>query len=598
MLARLDLGGVLGWSLCVACAPVATAAPLAQWSPPRLLAGCAQASSPAPPLVVFPSSQPRVRSGPGALLWTGLGGCGGALAGTEGGGSGAAAGAGEREALAAPLGPNGLPGRGRALNTAGPAGAGPVEIAMGAGTALGQVIVMGSGTRGAAAGRDTAATEPKGAAAGGRLTEGRLPSAFSRPLALGGPAAPDAVTSGYLGDTAIASTIWVRGAGPAVGGVTRAGARPARRGAWAIAVRVQRHYSLAPSAARLLAAGVSRPSALAVAMDYRGDVLVTWVAAGRSIEAREIDAGVAVGPVERVGVGVGVTEPRALISDDGHAIVVWREQALARRGAGRTSIEVSISGPGMVFGRARSVERFTDLPGLAPASGSLRLTRLSSEAVMMAWTGMRAGRYVVRASPVSLRRGVWAPVTISPRGRQALLAALVAGPRAEALALWTTAPRLRDGRLDRRRRAIFAAWGHYGGHGEARFAVPEAVAPAGPNGIPGVAFDPQSDMALAAWATGARTPRIVYARRAAGPPAGSAVALEVGRARPAVPARAAAGARTARPTSGAPRGVWLAALGLALVAAAAAVLQLSGRGGGSGRRGPARWHGRTRVPRA
>jgi hypothetical protein len=90
----------------------------------------------------------------------------------------------------------------------------------------------------------------------------------------------------------------------------------------------------------------------------------------------------------------------------------------------------------------------------------------------MAWTGMRAGRYVVRASPVSLRRGVWAPVAISPRGRQAVLADLVPGPHAEVLALWTTAPRLRDGRLDPRRRAIFAAWGHYGGRGATRVATP------------------------------------------------------------------------------------------------------------------------------
>ncbi len=510
MLARLGLGVVLGWVVCAVCAAGATAAVLAQWSTPRLLAGCARASSPASPLVVFPSLQPQVRSGPGALLWTGPGGCGEARVGAQSGGG---SGPGAREALAAPLGLSGLPGRGRALNAPGAAAAGPVEIAAGAGTAVGQVIALGDGL----------------------LAEGSAPGAFAAPLALGGPATPVAVTSGYLGDAAVVSIV---------------STRREHRARWALAVRVQRHYSSSPAAPRLLAAGATRPGALAAAMDYRGDLLVVS-AAGGWIYARELAAGGATGPLERVGGGGGVSEPRVLISDDGRAIVVWREQVLARGGAARTSIEASISGPGMVFGRAARVERFTDLPGLAPPRGSLRLARLSSEAVMLAWTGMRAGRYVVRASPVSLRRGVWAPVTISARGRQALLADLVAGPRAEVLALWTTAPRLRDGRLDPRGRAIFAAWGHYGGHGEARFAAPEAVARAGPNGIPGAAFDPQSDTALAAWATGAGAPRIAYARRAAGPPEG-------------VEARGARGG--GRDVA---REVALPALGLLLLAAAA-----------------------------
>jgi len=505
MLTRLRLGVILGcWILC------ASPAALASWSAPALLGGCSKASSPAPPLIVFPSSQPQVRSGPGALLWTGPGGCADQRAGTAGGVA-------VTEALAAQLGSNGLPGPGRTLSAAAD---GPAEIAAGTGTALGQVVALGDGV----------------------LAEGSSPGAFATPLALDGPARPVAVTSGYLGDTAVLSTV------------------RERRSRWALAVRVQRHYSSTPAAPRLLAVGASRPSALAVAMDYRSDLLVVW-AAGGAIYARQVTAGGAVGPAARVGPGEGVVELRALISDDGRAIVAWREQAPARGGSASTSIESNISGPGMVFGRAAPIESFADLPGLAPPPGSLRLTRLSSEAVMIAWTGIGAGRYVVRASPVSLRRGVWAPVTISPRGRQALLADLVPGPRAEVLALWTTAPRLRDGALDPRRRAIFAAWGHYGGHGEARFAAPEAVAPAGLNGSPAAAFDPQSDTALAAWATGPRSPHIAYAQRAPGPPPGAAAA---------VPVTHAAGRHSARDAV-------LPALGLLLLAAAAAWQQRAGR---------------------
>ncbi|HSZ70892.1 MAG TPA: hypothetical protein VK756_11085 [Solirubrobacteraceae bacterium] len=492
---RLGLGVVLGWSLYAACTAGATPAALAQWSAPRLLAGCARASSQAAPLVVFPSSQPQVRSGPGALVWSGPGGCGGGAAVASGAEAGAG-GAETTQTYGARLGSDGLPGRGRALLGAGEH---PVEVAAVAGTALGQVIALGDGV----------------------LAEGNSPGAFAAPLALDGPAAPVTVASGYLGDTAVVSTIQVQKARSPVLDDASAPPRHTSRGGWDLAVRVQRHYSSTPGPARLLAAGASKPSGLAVAMDYRGDVLVMWTTAAGAIDARELDAAGAFGPLERVGVGVGVSEPRVLISDDGRAIAVWRERAPASaRGGGPavTRIKASISGPGMSFTRAALVERFTDLPGLEPPPGALRLTRLSSEAVMMAWTGMRAGRYVVRASPVSLRRGVWAPVTISPRGRQALLADLVAGPRAEVLALWTTAPRLGDGSLDPRRVAIFAAWGHYGGHGEARFAAPEALAAPGPNGLPAAAFDPQSDAALAAWTAGLRAPRIVYAQRAAGPP--------------------------------------------------------------------------------
>jgi hypothetical protein len=505
MLTRLGLGVMLGcWILC------ASPAALASWSAPALLGGCARASSQAPPLVVFPSSQPQARSGAGALLWTGPAGCRERIAGATPAGT-------SSEVLAAPLGPSGLPGPGRALN----AGAGgPAEVIAAAGTALGQVLALGDGA----------------------LAEGSSPGLFATPLPLDGPARPVAVASGYLGDTAVLSTV------------------RERRARWALALRVQRHYSSTPAAPRLLVVGTDRPSALAVAMDYRSDVLVVWVA-GAAIDARLIPAGGAPGRVERVGAGADVAELRALISDAGRAIVAWREQASVLDGRARTSIESSISGPGMVFARATPVESFADLPGLILPPGSLQLTRLSSEAVMIAWTGVSAGRYVVRASPVSLRRGVWAPVTISPRGRQALLASLIPGPLAEVLALWTTAPRLRDGALDPRRRAIFAAWGHYGGHGEARFAAPEALAAPGPNGTPAAAFDPQNDTALAAWATGVRSPRIAYAARAAGAPSDASVAVPT--------------ARAARHHSD--RAIALPALGLLLLGAAAAWQQRRGR---------------------
>ena len=231
MLARLGLGAVLGWILC------ASPSGARDWSTPALLTGCAIASSQAPPLVVFPSSQPQVRSGSGALLWTGPGACGERLVGRDARGA-------STEALASQLGPSGLPGPGRALNAE---AGGPVEIAAVAGTALGQVVALGDGV----------------------LAEGSSPGDFAAPLALDGPAQPVAVTSGYLGDTAVISTVRER---------------PSK---WALAVRVQRHYSSRPAAPRSLAAGAARPSAVAIAMDYRSDVLVVWAAGAEDLRARD-----------------------------------------------------------------------------------------------------------------------------------------------------------------------------------------------------------------------------------------------------------------------------------------------------------------------
>jgi len=519
LLCAAALAGGLG-----AAPPAARAA----WSPPEPLKGCAaalDAGAGSPPLIVYPGSSPAARSGPGVLLWNGPAGCARA-AGTAGrvsGGSGATA-------FAAPLGPSGLPGPGRALAR----GADRLAaLATATGTTAGQVLALG-----AQAGDGS-----------GAFVEGRAPGSFSAPRPLGGPARPVAAFSGYLGDAVIASI--ARGA----------------HGRWALTLGVQRHYASRVRLLRALAVG-ARPTALTVTADYRADLLVVWAAAG-VLYAREISNTGKAGPVSRLAVaptGAGGAawrpEVRALISDDGRAIVVWRSQAAvaaprpmttgtaapratapgatttraATMRASTTTVEASISGRGLSFGAPTVVERYRDLRGLEPPAGSLRLTRMSSEAVMLAWTGLRGGRYAVRASPVSLRRGIWAPVTVSTQGSdEALLAELVPGPRAEVLALWSAAPRLPDGTLDGGRRAILAAWGHYGGHGEAVFASPETLAPPGPNGTPAAAFDPADDRALAAWAQSAGGSRIVYAQRSAGPPAQAA------------PARAALGSAAGSP---------------------------------------------------
>jgi hypothetical protein len=490
----------LVWVLCAV--PVARAG----WSAPASPPGCAAALATPEPLVVFPSAGPLVRSGPGALLWTAPGGCGGRDTGVEG----------AAETLGATLGAEDLPGSGRALV---PAVGGLATVTAATGTAAGDVLTVGA----------------SGAAA----------------------------VSGYLGDAVLASPV------------------RSPRGGWELAVRTQRHYSSVLGRPRLVPAGAGAVTAVATALDYRAEILLVWAARG-SVYACELPATGPAGPARRLGPAGADPEIGALLSDDGHAIVAWRSQPITpdggsvspstltvgsgsspagtvggegvrtAGGGGSTAIELSLfqAGPGATLepGSLRQVERFRDPPGFPPPPGSLRLIRLSSEAVMLAWTGLDAdGNYVVRASPVSLRRGAWAPVTISPataaHGDDAVLADLVPGPDAEALALWSAGPRLRSGAPNPRRQAILAALGHYAGRGEVAFEAPESIAPPGPNGPPAAAFDPQTARALAAWvrlARGAGVGRLAYALRAAGsastpPPAGARAATGVSPSEVALP---------------------------------------------------------------
>ncbi len=344
--------------LCVA--PTATA----RWSAPARPAGCSAVLPGAvAPLVVFPSADPTARSGPGALLWTAPLGC--------------AVGRSASEAVGATLGGDDIPGIGRPLAVG---GGGLTEVATAAGTATGQVVAVDSSA----------------------LAEGRTAGTFGAARPLGGPVAPVApvaASSAFLGDVAIAFPVR-----------TRTG--------WAIAVRVQRHYSESLGHERLVPVGAKPVDAVAATMDYRAEVLLVW-ASGGAVNARELSPAGALGPVHLLGsLAAGSSDPelQALVSDDGHAIVAWRSQSVAPGGAPSTTIELNISGGDLAFGTPRVLESFRDLGGFVPPAGSLRLLRLSSEAVMLAWTGVDAGRYVVRASPVSLRRGAWAPVIISGRG--------------------------------------------------------------------------------------------------------------------------------------------------------------------------------------
>ncbi len=520
------------------------------------------------------------------LLWSAPRGCGAPGARVEGAG----ATAGGATAADATLVADDRPGRGRPLSAA----TGLATVTEAAGTAEGQVVAVGTtdGTAGVAVPGGVGATAAAGAAVAGgggvtaarvagAVTEGRAGS-FSPAQLLGGPAAPVAAATAYLGDVVVASPAWT----PRTG--------------WAVAVRVQRHYAGTLAAPRLVPVGAA-PEAVAATLDYRAEVLLVWAARG-GVYARELAQGGTLAPVLRIGTlppTAAAPEVQALLSDDGHAIAAWRWDAPAPGGGALTTLEESRfevgagapappaptvverfrdpPGPGAEPERFRDQPNLAaglerrDPPGLAPPPGALRLTRLSSEAVVMAWTGRAAGHYVVRASPVSLRRGAWAPVTISGASRRdATLADLVPGPHAEALAVWSATPPRPHAGAGRgggegtgAEAALLAARGHYAGHGEVAFEAPEEVAPPGPYGAPAAAIDPRTGQAVAAWvARSARAPagRVVYALRDPGPASAPPPATPTAAAH-AAPRAAAGGGSALLP-------VLLAALGLLLAAVA------------------------------
>ena len=327
-------------------------------------------------------------------------------------------------------------------------------------TGSGRIVVAGSIGRGAT------------------LTEGRATSStFSAPVPLGGPSSPLALGRAYLGDTAVASL--VNGA---------------------IAVRVQRHFQAAFGRAVKVSSRRGPITALYVTLDYRSDALVAWEQGG-SIWARELRANGRLQPLQRVGASAPHPQLQAVVSDDNRAIVSWASSVGAA-----TQVWMSISAPLVRFGaRPQLLEAFLDPSAARLPDGSLRMTRLSTEGVLIAWTGEEAGRHVVRAAAVGLD-GVKPVATISDSATDSVLSDVAPGPHGDAVAIWTaTAPASR---------VIAAARGVVGAAARATFGPPEAVAALDrAGGAVSVAIDPGSDMAIAVW----RSARgIAYAQRLPG----------------------------------------------------------------------------------
>jgi hypothetical protein len=325
----------------------------------------------------------------------------------------------------------------------------------------GQIVIVGS---------------PPGAPASiGLVTQGLARGPFSSLARTTVPASPEALATGYLGDAALASPVSNTGAGTG------------------IEVRIERYFAHAFGAPTTVpAAAAGSVQALSIAVDYRTDAIVAWRQGG-AIYARDLPASGAAHATQRLGPASVRPSISALISDDNRAIVAWAEQ----RGT-QTSVYLDTSSTGVRFGAAHLLESFTDPTGAPAPTSSPRLIRLSSESVMLAWTGAQSGHWVVRSAAIDLN-GLRGVRTISPVGGDSLLTDLEPGPDGEALALWGAPQRTSQGGLDLSRQAIYAARGIDAAPGKTIFARPEQISPVQANSDPTVAFDPASDRALALW---------------------------------------------------------------------------------------------------
>jgi hypothetical protein len=299
-------------------------------------------------------------------------------------------------------------------------------------------------------------------ASGGALVEGPANGAFAAATALPGPVSAIALGRAYLGDVAVA---WATPSG--------------------LSLRVQRHFERRFGRAIGISSRRGVVSALDVALDYRGDVLVTWEQNG-SIWARTWRASGHRWPVQRLGSSASHPQLQAVISDDNRAIVTW-----ASTKSGRTHIWISVSAPLVRFtARPKLIESFADATGLP--DGALRMTRLSTERVLLLFTGKETDRHVVRAAAVSLE-GLQPVATISDPATDSVLEDVATGPRADAVAVWKTASGAAGSELVAARGVVHGA--------QATFGPQEIVGRM--TGDATVAIDPASDAALAAWQDGA-----------------------------------------------------------------------------------------------
>ena len=440
----------LAAGLCASLPAASAAAPTGAWSAPVVLGQCVLATA---PRVAFPSASPTTPTGPGAIIW--------AFDRRDCNSSSGSSGQVRWGLTVAPIGAGDRTTAPRTVSLGEPVAAGLQAVGGSQGHTM---IVAALHIPGTAAGPITA------------VLQGRVTRSLGAPTLLAGSSVPSGLARGYLGDVVLATT-----------------AHRAR-----IAVRVQRYFRSGFARARLLPIALGRVTALTATMDYRSDVLIAWQQNG-AVYARMLHASGRADPIQRVGVSAPEPQLQALVSDNGHGMIAWSTTESRGSSLPRTRIYLDLSGPDVRFGPPRLLASFPDPQRVGRSPGSLDLVRLSTENVVLAWTEVEHGHYVVRAAP-AVFAGRRRATLLSDVGSQAVLADLAAGSAGEAVALWKRAPR-RGNDFDLRRTELWAARVFIEPHDRLALQVPQEIAPSGPNVDPSVAVDPGDDHAVAAWLT-------------------------------------------------------------------------------------------------
>jgi hypothetical protein len=301
------------------------------------------------------------------------------------------------------------------------------------------------------------------------LVQGSARGTFTPLGTIAGASESGTLATGYLGDV---GAIWPAGDG--------------------VQARIERYFANRLSAPMTAAGGGGPVQTPTISLDFRTDAIAVWQQAG-AIYARDLPASGQLHRTQKLAASGPHPKITALISDDNRAIVAWADDR-----DGKTSVYLDDSATGVRFAAPHLLERFADPGGLAYPGGSPRLIRLSSESVMLAWTGAERGHWVVRSAAIDLN-GLRGGSTVSAPEDDALLSDLEPGPDGEAIAVWGEPQPNAAGRLDLGRQAIYAARGIDASPGKTIFGNPELLAPAGANSEATLAFDPASDRAIALW---------------------------------------------------------------------------------------------------
>ena len=280
----------------------------------------------------------------------------------------------------------------------------PAPLAASAGGAVTPPLAVGAGFG------EIAVLAP-GSGGAHQVLAGRAGARLKRELRLpgGGPAA---LARAYLGDVAAAA---------AGGGRIR------------LALRRYLRHGFRPRAS--FGVGRAPVTALALALDYRSEVLVAWEQSG-TVYARLMRNWGRLEPIQRLGTSEARPALQAMLSDNGHAMVAWATGVDRGR---TTTLQIALSDAHTRFGEPpRRIAAFEDPAGIARRPASFGLVRLAGENVLLAWTVREGGRYRVLGAP-AVFAGVRPSQALSPAGRDATLDALVPGPANEALAAWKDA---------------------------------------------------------------------------------------------------------------------------------------------------------------